>query len=105
MSSAIEVREENDSLRRRLANVRKEADETTRELWTTGAELGAAFAVEKYIAGGGSVSVLGLSTRRTIALAAYLGGLYQGGEAGDLLKAIGRGVGCAETAAMGAGRT
>lgn len=105
MSGAIEVREENDSLRKRLTNVRREADEQARELWTGAVELGSAYAVEKYIAGGGSVSVFGLSTRRTLAIASYAAGMYMDGEAGDLLKAAGRGIGCAETAAMGAGRT
>lgn len=103
--SAIELRDENESLRRRLSNVRAAADEQARELWTTGVEVGSAFAVEKYIAGGGAVSVLGMNTRRTLALALYLGGTYLGGEAGDMAKAAGRGVACAEAANMGAGRT
>lgn len=103
--SAIELRDENESLRKRLSNVRAAADEQARELWTAGVELGSAYAIEKYIAGGGSISVMGLSTRRTVAAGLYIAGVYMGGESGDMLKAAGRGVGCAETAAMGAGRT
>jgi hypothetical protein len=101
----IAVREENESLRARLRRVRTEADEQARELWTGAAELGAAYAVEKYIAGGGNISIMGLNTRRTLALAAYGAGMYAGGEAGDLLKAVGRGIGAAEAAALGSGRT
>lgn len=109
-SSALQTRYEETqeqlaSMRARMKSLREQADETAQEVTETVAELGGAYGVEKYIAGGGTFQIAGQGTRRTLAVLFYLGGTYVGdGEAATMMKAVGRGIACAEAARIGAGR-
>jgi hypothetical protein len=79
------------SLEKRNASIRRSASESAAEAMDTGASILTGFALGKAEANGVDIGFMGLDTPTVVGGVAYVAGEVVDGEAGRLLRAVGRG--------------